>query len=121
MSRIWHTRFPNCVRLFALISSRSFAVRGAVAKQNGRTWEQLKTALLLQAIATGDTSATNYQKVSWEIVDQFRGATLFIPSITRTHSVKIKAEAPETPNDGTQFYMTLTLKQNGVPRETQGI
>lgn len=85
------------------------------------TWEQLKTALLLQAIATGDTSATNYQKVSWEIVDQFRGATLFIPSITRTHSVKIKAEAPETPNDGTQFYMTLTLKQNGVPRETQGI
>lgn len=81
------------------------------------TWDLLKTNLTLLAIATGDTSDTNYQKVVWEIVDQFRGATFAIPSIERTYSVKIMTEAPETPNDGTQFYMTLTLKQVGVPKE----
>lgn len=84
------------------------------------TWQTLKNLLIVQAITNGDTSSTNYMKVEWNIVDQFRGATATQPTLTRTYTVKIKGEAPDTPNDGNQFYAEMTLIQVGVPQETYG-
>lgn len=82
------------------------------------TWEAVvKPALRAQALLRGDISTTAHQKVPFQIVDQFRGAALGIPSKTTTYTVKIGADKPSTPNDGNQFYQELTLKQTGVPKE----
>ncbi len=85
------------------------------------TWERIKADLVAMAVANGDTSATNYQKVVFQVVDQFRGATPTIPSKTITYSVKIKADKPATQSDGTQVYQEVTLKQHGVAKETYGV
>lgn len=82
------------------------------------TWQSLKSALADQARSAGDTSETNYQKIAWQIVDQYRGADPTQPTLTRTYTVKVKGEAPDTPNDGNQFYAELTLVQTGIPQET---
>lgn len=79
------------------------------------TWDILRAHLTLKALALGDTSETAYQKVPWQIVDQYRGASVLQPSFTLTTEVKINGDTPETPNDGTQFYQVLTLKPTGIP------
>jgi hypothetical protein len=84
------------------------------------TWETFKSFLKLKALSLGDNSDTNHQKVEWQIVDQYRGANPLQPSKTVTTTVKIAAEKPETPNDGNQFYMVLTLKPTSVPQESFG-
>lgn len=89
-------------------------------KLEGYTWQNLKNALILKALAAGDNSDTNYQKVEWQIVDQWRGASPTQPTITTTTTVKVKSEVKETPNDGNQFYYTLTLMPVGIPQETFG-
>lgn len=81
------------------------------------TFELLKAALTAAAIANGDTSATNYTKVPWQVVDQYRGADLTQKTLTITSTVKMNAVKPDTPNDGNQFYKELTLKQVGVAKE----
>lgn len=88
------------------------------AKLELYTWQSLKQALTIEALALGDNSGTNYQKVEWQIVDQYRGANPTQPTLTRTYTVKIKEENPDTPNDGNQFHMELVLKQIGIPKET---
>lgn len=84
------------------------------------TWQLLKQSLQAFAIAQGDASGTNYQKVEWQIVDQYRAQDPTKPTLTITYTVKIGAEKPQTPNDGTQFYQELTLKQVGIAQETFG-
>lgn len=91
------------------------------AKLEIYTWQALKAELQAFALALGDASATNYHKVEWQIVDQYRGATPLQPSLTITYTVKIQAEKPNTPNDGNQFYQELTLKQVSIPQESYGI
>lgn len=90
------------------------------AKLEWFTWQSLKQALIVKALALGDNSGTNYQKVEWQIVDQFRGANPTQPTLTRTYTVKVKGESPDTPNDGNEFYVELVLTQVGIPQETYG-
>lgn len=83
-------------------------------------WQSLKGALIAQALLFGDNSETNYQKVEWQIVDQWRGANPLQPTLTRTYTVKVKNEDPDTKNDGSQTYYELVLVPVGLPQETYG-
>lgn len=78
----------------------------------------LRPALAAQALLTGDTTETAYQKVPFTIVDQWVAKELGQPSLTIRSTVKIGGDKPMTENDGTQFGYELTLKQVGVPKRS---
>lgn len=90
-------------------------------KLEGYTWQTLKNALIVKALSRGDSSDDGWMVVPWILVDQWSSNDFTRPSITKTWTVKIQKEAPETPASGEEFYCVLTLKPTGIPKETFGL
>lgn len=82
-----------------------------------RSWEMIKADLRTLAASRGDSSTTNYQKVPFQLVDQYRSLAPGVPSKTITYTVKIMSDKPDTPSDGKEFRQEVVFKQTNVPRE----